>query len=61
MTKQESKEFEAYKQAEQQGYIKRCEKCGSLKILVYTDEDYFSDMIRCICGNCKHKFAYSDN
>lgn len=59
MTDSEKKELESYKQAEKAGYIQRC-KCGSLKVHVYTDEDYFSNMTRCICSDCKRKFAYSD-
>jgi|GEM_PF-4644494 len=47
-----------YKAAEG-GYIKRCNKCGSLRVYIYTDEDYFSDMTRCKCDDCGHRFAYS--
>jgi hypothetical protein len=59
MTEKEKTELEQYRQAEKEGYIKRC-KCGSIKIHVYTDEDYFTDMTRCICHDCKKNFPYSD-
>lgn len=42
-----------YEDAEKSEHIQRCEKCGSLKITAYIDEDYFSNPLRysCKCGN----------
>lgn len=59
LTKSEKERFEEFVQAAQEGYIKRCPNCGSLRLHVYTDEDYFTDMTRCTCQDCKKKYYYN--
>ena len=57
MTDQE--QLNEYKQAEASDYIKRC-PCGSLNLVVYVDECYFANPLRCTCQNCKKSYYYDE-
>lgn len=57
ISEKEKEELDAYKKAEADGYITRC-VCGSLNIITYTDEDFFTSMTRCKCTDCGKNFSH---
>ena len=54
----ELREYKKYKDAEKDGHIKRCPKCGGLKIKMWASyTPTLGHYVALICSDCKHLWA----